>query len=148
MAPPHFQGSVGGGTSCAQRTSLMLPKNIETGLSSKLPPAVRHHPNYFRGLSVEYQDRPAAGASRASSATPEPNIYNVHFPNDRNTPNSGIKASQRRAQIFIWEPPKFGGPERVVQEKVLEALAQAHLKPRVPPDGREEPGGALYVHSP
>ena len=26
MAPPHFQGSVGGGTSCAQRTSLMLPK--------------------------------------------------------------------------------------------------------------------------
>ena len=26
MAPPHFQGSVGGGKSCAQRTSLMLPK--------------------------------------------------------------------------------------------------------------------------
>ena len=38
MAPPHFQGSVSGGTSCAQRTSWMLPTK-----PSKLGFAVRHH---------------------------------------------------------------------------------------------------------
>ena len=37
MALPHFQGSVGGGTSCAQQTSLMLPKQPSKLAFFKIP---------------------------------------------------------------------------------------------------------------
>ena len=51
MAPPHFQGSVGGGKSCAQRTSLMLPKKpSKLGFlqhSHPLRDITGYHPNYF-----------------------------------------------------------------------------------------------------
>ena len=51
MAPPHFQGSVGGGTSCAQRTSVMLPKKpSKLGFlqhSHPLGDITGYHPNYF-----------------------------------------------------------------------------------------------------
>ena len=64
MAPPHFQGSVGGGTSCAQRTSLMLPKKpIETGLSSTLPLAVRHHRLPPELLPTSLKDEKLKGAA-------------------------------------------------------------------------------------
>ena len=51
MAPPHFQGSVGGGTSCAQRTSWMLPKKPSKLGFLQNPHPLRditgYHPNYF-----------------------------------------------------------------------------------------------------
>ena len=44
MAPPHFQGSVGGGTSCAQRTSwIWVKKPSRLGFLQNHPPTVRDH---------------------------------------------------------------------------------------------------------
>ena len=44
MVPPHFQGSVGGGASCAQRPRRdTVRESIATGISSISPTAVRSH---------------------------------------------------------------------------------------------------------
>ena len=63
MAPPHFQGSVGGGRSCAQRTSLMLSKKPSKLGFLRSPTG--YHPNYFlqgcRAFSASQPGPRAAG---------------------------------------------------------------------------------------
>ena len=57
MAPPHFQGSVGGSKSSAQRTSLMLPKK-----PSLLP--VRVGPPKDRLLASSFKEYKLEGRAR------------------------------------------------------------------------------------
>ena len=69
MAPPHFQGSVGGGTSCAQRTSLMLfKKPSKLGFLQNPHPLcdiTGYHPNYFL---LGFRATPSIPTSKRSSS--------------------------------------------------------------------------------
>ena len=69
MAPPRFQGSVGGGTSCAERISWMLPKKpSKLGFRQNPSPAVGitgYHPNYFL---LGFRATPSIPTSKRSSS--------------------------------------------------------------------------------
>ena len=75
MAPPHFQGSVGGGTSCARNLVHVALDAIETGLSSKsatrcgtsLATQILSTRSSFRQLSSQHS---ACGASRGVQRPP------------------------------------------------------------------------------
>ena len=159
MAPPHFQGSVGGGTSCAQRTSLMLPNN-----PSKLGFLQNsgYHPNYyllgFRATCAK--DGPASrnlqGPPKASRVVQGlrartagagfgrvrrwPLGLTRRFAAARaqdpptNPPGRRLKQRGRHFRAGSWFPIKgyivYVWPTGVAQGRA------------VPPDVREEPGGA------
>ena len=69
MAPPHFQGSVGGGTYCAQLTSWMLPKKpSKLGFLQNPHPLcdiTGHHPNF---LLLGFRATPLIHTSKMSSS--------------------------------------------------------------------------------
>ena len=66
MAPLHFQGSAGGGQSCAQRISLMLPKK-----PSRLVFLQHSHPLPPKLLPVRVQGPPGASESLEAPEGPQ-----------------------------------------------------------------------------
>ena len=69
-APPHFQGSVGGGgASCAQRpTKDVIQESIATGISNFSHPlreVTGYHPNYFL---LGFRAAPSIPTSRCSAS--------------------------------------------------------------------------------
>ena len=161
MAPPHFQGSVGGGTSCAQRTSLMLCRSHRNWAFFNTPTRdiTGYHPNYFllgfratpsiptskRSSSCSFKEKEQAGLQGPPGASPSPadllqlgarTLQRASWKDAKNVENPfqaliGVFPSRGKSMyiVHIWLTRVAGGRA-------------------VPPDAREEPGGALYVHSP
>ena len=69
MAPPHFQGSVGGGTSSAQRTSLLLCKSHRNWAFFNTPTRCEtsQATNYFL---LGFRATPSIPTSKRSSLAP------------------------------------------------------------------------------
>ena len=134
MAPPHFQESVGGGTSCAQRTSWKY---------GNFPPAVRHQKLPPQLFLVRARATPSVPTTRSFlrfrvsrglpgstrlHRLPELGSRTFHGPRAPG-PGASHGAPSKVYIVGIWPIGVVGG--RVV-----------------PPHIREDPGEPPCVHSP
>ena len=138
MAPPHFQGSVGSGTSCAQRISWTLPKKpLKLGYLQKTHP-VRHHRLPPKLLRVRVSRRAFRGLQAIAGAFQ--GAYKVlrGLRSGLGTPLEGRRTCEATEDLGRW----VGGMP-------IKAKIDVHCVDLAQRGGEaKEPGGALYIHSP
>ena len=171
MAPPHFQGSVGGGKSCAQRTLLMLPeKPSKLGFlqhSHPLRDITGYHPNYFllrfrATRSIPTSNRSSSRFSiRRRTGPPQarlPGASQTRLPGASQTPCRHLPGTSQAPPRRRRLPAPFAETFRGLQglpgvpakgpQKLLEIPEPASASQALYIfGGWEEPGGALRPFS-
>ena len=160
---------MGGGTSCAQRTSLMLlEKPSKLGFLQNPHPLwdiTGYHPNYFLLGFRATPSIPTLKRSKGDSLQGPPRASRVLQGPPGTSRGSRLEAPPNQAGLqgppLREKFPGLGGPrgclERVQTQAFLSGKSMYLVYiwvtgvaggRAVPPDVREEPGGALDVHSP
>ena len=148
MAPPHFQGSLGGGTSCArQPTKDVVKESIATGISSIFPTRCeKSQATTQKGQAQGQEGRAARGEGQrggqegakgqATSLAPCGSVFWCFF--------WGGPASAVVVRLLVIGFREFPSGENqcTLQGFGLQGWLEAELCLR------GEPGGALFVHSP